>query len=311
MAETTLSSLADLKAATTTASAQPDAPVYSQKLDKLGRAYATGKRKDAVARVWIKPGSGKITHEQVNRRHLMEVKSGKRARKLESDQVVAKADVPRVERMLGMRYTNAFAEDHVPSTGEFDPYMHVFLDCGNGNVLAFFELPNQPEMGKDPNTPAWVQHLAFRVPSENALLAAKAHIGYLPETPPLYRDLNVDEYLLFAARLHLVPRARLREAVARAQERCGLTDVKRKLIGTLSKGYQQRVGIAQAIVHEPDVIVLDEPTTGVDPVSRREFWKLLSQFLSQGITILMSTPYLDEAERCTRIALLQIGRAHV
>jgi catechol 2,3-dioxygenase-like lactoylglutathione lyase family enzyme len=79
-------------------------------------------------------------------------------------------------RVLGMKYTTAFAEDHVPSTGAYDPYMHVFLDAGNGNVLAFFELPNQPEMGRDANTPAWVQHLAFRVPSVEALLAAKAHI---------------------------------------------------------------------------------------------------------------------------------------
>jgi glyoxylase I family protein len=80
------------------------------------------------------------------------------------------------ERTLGMTYTTAFAEDHVPSTGAYDPYMHVFLDCGGGNVLAFFELPNQPEMGKDPNTPAWVQHLAFEVENEAELLAAKAHL---------------------------------------------------------------------------------------------------------------------------------------
>ena len=80
------------------------------------------------------------------------------------------------ERVMGMRYTTAFAEDKVPSTGEDDPYMHVFLDCGGGNVLAFFELPNQPEMGKDPNTPAWVQHIAFEVEDEAALQAAKAHL---------------------------------------------------------------------------------------------------------------------------------------
>ncbi len=79
-------------------------------------------------------------------------------------------------RVLGMAYTTAFAEDTVPSTGEDDPYMHVFLDCGGGNVLAFFELPGQPEMGRDLNTPAWVQHLAFEVEDEAALLAAKAHI---------------------------------------------------------------------------------------------------------------------------------------
>jgi len=79
-------------------------------------------------------------------------------------------------RVLGMEYTTAFAEDHVPSTGAYDPYMHVFLDAGGGNVLAFFELPEQPAMGRDPNTPEWVQHLAFAVADEAALLAAKAHI---------------------------------------------------------------------------------------------------------------------------------------
>ena len=79
-------------------------------------------------------------------------------------------------RVLGMAFTSAFSEDHVPSTGEYDPYMHIFLDAGGGNVLAFFELPQQPEMGRDLNTPAWVQHIAFEVASLDALLAAKAHI---------------------------------------------------------------------------------------------------------------------------------------
>ena len=88
----------------------------------------------------------------------------------------AKATVDWYERVLGFRFTTAFAEDPVPSTGEADPYMHIFLDCGGGNVIAFFELPGQPEMGRDPNTPAWVQHIAFQVPDMDALLAAKAHI---------------------------------------------------------------------------------------------------------------------------------------
>jgi len=88
----------------------------------------------------------------------------------------AKETVEWYGRVLGMEYTTAFAEDHVPSTGEYDPYMHVFLDAGNRNVLAFFELPNQPDMGRDENTPAWVQHLAFRVASEEELLAAKEHV---------------------------------------------------------------------------------------------------------------------------------------
>lgn len=88
----------------------------------------------------------------------------------------AKETVDWYGRMLGMEYLSAFSEDKVPSTGEHDPYMHVFLDAGAGNVLAFFELPEQPPMGRDANTPAWVQHIAFEVADEEALMAAKAHI---------------------------------------------------------------------------------------------------------------------------------------
>ena len=91
----------------------------------------------------------------------------------------AKETVGWYERVLGFAFTTAFAEDHVPSTGEDDPYMHVFLDAGGGNVLAFFELPGQPEMVRDPNTPAWVQHIAFQVPDMDSLLAAKAHVEAL------------------------------------------------------------------------------------------------------------------------------------
>ena len=79
-------------------------------------------------------------------------------------------------RVLGMEYTTAFAENTVPSTGEDNPYMHIFLDAGGGNVLAFFELPGEPQMGRDRNTPVWVQHLAFEVADEAALLAAKRHV---------------------------------------------------------------------------------------------------------------------------------------
>jgi glyoxylase I family protein len=91
----------------------------------------------------------------------------------------AKATVAWYEKVMGMTYVSAFSEDHVPSTGAYDPYMHVFLDCGGGNVLAFFELPQQPDMGRDTNTPAWVQHIAFEVADMESLLAAKAHITAL------------------------------------------------------------------------------------------------------------------------------------
>jgi glyoxylase I family protein len=88
----------------------------------------------------------------------------------------AKETVEWYGRVLGMDYLSAFSEDTVPSTGEHDPYMHVFLDAGGGNVLAFFELPGRPAMGRDANTPEWVQHIAFEVADEEALMAAKAHV---------------------------------------------------------------------------------------------------------------------------------------
>ncbi len=88
----------------------------------------------------------------------------------------AKETVEWYETMLGTAYITAFAEDHVPSTGAFDPYMHVFLDCGGGNILAFFELPRQPAMDRDRNTPEWVQHIAFQVEDFDALMTAKAHL---------------------------------------------------------------------------------------------------------------------------------------
>ena len=91
----------------------------------------------------------------------------------------AKETVEFYQKTLGMEFQLAIAEDHVPSTGAYDPYMHIFLDAGAGNVLAFFELPEQPEMGRDPNTPVWVQHIALRLGSLDELLAAKAHLESL------------------------------------------------------------------------------------------------------------------------------------
>lgn len=137
---------------------------------------------------------------------------------------------------------------------------------------------------------------------------AKAHIGYLPETPPLYRELNVTEYLTLAARLHRVPKALRVAAIARARERCGLGDVSRKLIGTLSKGYQQRVGIAQAIVHEPDVIILDEPTVGLDPNQIRDIRALIRE-LGSAHSVILSTHILPEVEAiCDRVQIMHHGR---
>jgi ABC-2 type transport system ATP-binding protein len=136
---------------------------------------------------------------------------------------------------------------------------------------------------------------------------AKSHIGYLPEVPPLYREFKVIEFLEFAARLHRVPRARCAAAVTRACERCGLQDVSGQLIGTLSKGFQQRVGIAQAIVHEPDVIILDEPTVGLDPNQLREMRALIRQ-LGSAHSVILSTHILPEVEAvCDRVQIMHHG----
>jgi ABC-2 type transport system ATP-binding protein len=142
-----------------------------------------------------------------------------------------------------------------------------------------------------------------------APVAAKARLGYLPETPPLYRELNVREYLGYAARLRRVPRARLAAAVERALARCGLIDVSRKLIGTLSKGYQQRVGIAQAIVHEPELVILDEPTVGLDPNQILDIRALVRE-LGRSHSVMLSTHILSEVEAvCDRVQILHHGRA--
>lgn len=137
---------------------------------------------------------------------------------------------------------------------------------------------------------------------------AKACIGFLPEHPPLYKDMRADDYLLFAARLHRVPSDKLRGALELAKRRCGLQEHGRKIIGTLSKGFQQRVGIAQAIVHNPPVVVLDEPTVGLDPAQIRDIRGLIRE-LGDNSSVILSTHLLNEVESlCDRVIILQEGR---
>jgi ABC-2 type transport system ATP-binding protein len=131
-------------------------------------------------------------------------------------------------------------------------------------------------------------------------------VGYLSQRFSLYADLSINENIAFFAEIHGMRDYTARRA--RLLDLTQLTPFANRLAGQLSGGMKQKLALACTLVHQPRLIVLDEPTTGVDPVSRREFWKLLSEFLSQGITIVMSTPYLDEAERCSRVALLHNGR---
>jgi ABC-2 type transport system ATP-binding protein len=131
-------------------------------------------------------------------------------------------------------------------------------------------------------------------------------VGYLSQQFSLYGDLSVDENIAFFAEIHGL--RHFADRRRRLLEMTGLERFNKRLAQQLSGGMKQKLALACTLIHEPSLIVLDEPTTGVDPVSRREFWKLLSEFLSRGVTILMATPYLDEAERCSRIAMLHGGR---
>ena len=149
-----------------------------------------------------------------------------------------------------------------------------------------------------------IQVLGHDPVRQHATVTAEA--GYFSQRFSLYGDLSIDENIAFFAEIHGLTNYAARRD--RLLEMTQLTPFRGRLADRLSGGMKQKLALACTLVHEPQIILLDEPTTGVDPVSRREFWKLLSEFLAQGITILMATPYLDEAERCSRVGLLSGGR---
>lgn len=137
---------------------------------------------------------------------------------------------------------------------------------------------------------------------------AKALIGYLPEMRPLYKELTVDEYLIIAARLHRVSGAHIKKAVELAKERCGLGHMSKRLIENLSNGYQQRVGIAQAIIHNPMVVILDEPTVGLDPIQIRDIRALIREVGSER-SVIISTHILPEVEMvCDHVQIIDKGK---
>ncbi len=137
---------------------------------------------------------------------------------------------------------------------------------------------------------------------------AKALIGYLPEMRPLYKELTVDEYLTIAARLHRVSSGHIKKAVEVAKERCGLGHMSKRLIENLSNGYQQRVGIAQAIIHNPMVVILDEPTVGLDPIQIRDIRTLIRE-VGEEHSVIISTHILPEVEMvCDHVQIIDQGK---
>ncbi len=137
---------------------------------------------------------------------------------------------------------------------------------------------------------------------------AKRELSYMPQRFGLYEDLTVDENIRFYADLFGVRRQERKERSAQLLQAAGMSEFRARLAGNLSGGMKQKLCLICALIHRPKVILLDEPTTGVDPVSRRDFWRILYELISEGVAILTSTAYLDEAERCHRVALMNQGK---
>jgi ABC-2 type transport system ATP-binding protein len=136
----------------------------------------------------------------------------------------------------------------------------------------------------------------------------REHIGYMSQKFSLYRDLTVEENLRFFGGIYRVPRAELRERMRFAIDMAGLGGREQALVSTLAGGWQQRLALGCAVLHRPPILFLDEPTSGVEPTSRRRFWELIHTLAADGVTVLVSTHYMDEAEYCDRAALINQGR---
>ena len=170
---------------------------------------------------------------------------------------------------------------------------------GKTTLMRLLTAIMEPDSGQ-----AWVAGHSVITESERV----KEKIGYMSQRFGLYEDLTVMENIIFYADLYDVPRKERPERIERLLGFSNLTPFKGRLAGKLSGGMKQKLGLACALIHTPEVLFLDEPTNGVDPVSRRDFWKILYDLLKEGITIFVSTAYLDEAERCTRVGLIHKGK---
>src|SRR5476651_2850590 len=145
--------------------------------------------------------------------------------------------------------------------------------------------------------------LGFNFRTQSAEI--KKHVGYMTQKFSFYEDLSIEENLDFIARLYEIPERKA--AVEKSLERLGMVERRKQLAGTLSGGWKQRLALSACLIHEPQLLLLDEPTAGVDPKARREFWEEIHQLAAGGLTVLVTTHYMDEAERCHKIACLAYG----
>lgn len=196
--------------------------------------------------------------------------------------------------------------------GEFKAVDSLDLDIETGKIYGFLG-PNG--CGKSTSirmltgllrpTEGDIEVLGQKLPEEAEQV--RRRIGYMTQKFSLYQDLTVEENLNFVGRIYGLPRSLLRQRLEEAFEMYGLDKIRRQMAGSLSGGQRQRLGLAAATIHEPDLLFLDEPTSAVDPENRREFWERLFDLCNAGKTILVSTHYMDEAERCHALAILDSG----
>src|SRR5271165_1300579 len=205
------------------------------------------------------------------------------------------------------------AEDLVKKFDGFIAVDHVNFHVRRGEIMGFIG-PN----GAGKSTTMRILCGLLRPTSGRVLVAGidvardpegvREHIGYMSQKFSLYRDLTVEENLRFFGGIYRVPRAGLRERMRFAIEMAGLGGREHALVSTLAGGWQQRLALGCAVLHRPPILFLDEPTSGVEPASRRRFWELIHTLANDGVTVLVSTHYMDEAEYCHRAALINHGR---
>jgi ABC-2 type transport system ATP-binding protein len=207
-------------------------------------------------------------------------------------------------RDLSKRYGDLLAVDRVSFTAQKGEIVGFLGPNGAGKTTTMRIIT-----GFLPATSGTVTVEGFDI--FDAAHEVRKRIGYLPESPPLYADMTVTSYLEFVGRIKGLTRAALPDAIDRAVQRCGLTEVKRRVLGHLSKGFRQRVGLAQALIHEPGVLVLDEPTIGLDPRQIREIRSLVKELAAER-TVILSTHILQEVVQiCGKVVIINEGRVVV